>query len=113
MKYLLLIRWDESAGMAWTPEQAGREMQAHGAFIQALGPRMLGGERLQPSSSARRMTVRGGRRQITEGPFTETHEALGGYYLIEAATTAEALDWAARCPSAAHGSVDVVPVWAT
>ncbi len=112
MKYLLLIRWDESAGLARPPAEERRELEAHGRFVEALGPRLLGGARLRPSTAARSVRVRQGRRLVTDGPFAEVKEALGGYYLIEAASPEEALDWAARCPSASHGSVEVIPTWA-
>jgi hypothetical protein len=111
VKYLLLIHWDETAGGKRSPAEDEREMGEHRAYAQALGPRLLGGERLASTAAARRVTLRGGARAVTDGPFAETKEALGGYYVVECADADEALEWAARCPSARHGTVEVRPVW--
>jgi hypothetical protein len=111
VKYALLIWWNEVEGLARPTSEDRRELAAHGAFVQTLGPRLLGGQRLEPERRAARVRVRGGRRSITDGPFAETKEVLGGFYLIECATRDEALDWAARCPSAEHGTVEVRPIW--
>jgi hypothetical protein len=111
MKYMLLITWDERAGMARDPAADQAEVKEHGAFVEALGPRLLEGARLRPTSEAARVRVRDGKHGVTDGPFAETKEALGGYYVIECQDRAEALQWAARCPSAKHGTVEVRPLW--
>jgi hypothetical protein len=111
MKYVLLIHWDERAGLARPEAEQRAEMAEHGAFVQALGARLVAGERLQPEASARRVTQKGGRRAVLDGPFAETKEVLGGYYVIECDSHEEATTWAARCPSAKHGTVEVRPVW--
>jgi hypothetical protein len=111
VKYLLLIHWDETAGARRPAAEEQAEMAEHRAYGQALGARRLGGDRLRPSGEARCVTTRGGRRTVTDGPYAETKEVLGGYYLIECADAAEALEWAARCPSAKHGTIEVRPVW--
>jgi hypothetical protein len=111
MKYALLIWWNEVAGLARTKADDQKELEAHGAFVEALGPRILGGQRLEPERRAVRVKVRGGRRSSTEGPFAETREVLGGFYLVECASLEEAVDCAARCPSAEHGTVEVRPIW--
>jgi hypothetical protein len=111
VKYVLLIHWDENAGAKWTPAENQTVMEEHRAFGQALGSRLLAGERLQATSAAKRVTTRGGRRAVTEGPFTETKEVVGGYYVLECASAEEALEWAAKCPSSKHGTVEVRPVW--
>lgn len=113
MKYMLLITWDERQGLARPEAEQRAELEAHGDFVEALGPRLLEGARLRPSSEGRRVQVRAGRQVVTDGPFTETKEALGGYYVIECADEAEAVAWAARCPSARHGTVEVRPLWVT
>jgi hypothetical protein len=111
MKYVLLIHWDEEAGLARPAAEQRAEMAEHGAFVQALGGQLVAGERLQPEAAARRVTQKGGRRTIVDGPFAETKEVLGGYYVIECDSIDDATAWAARCPSAKHGTVEVRPVW--
>ena len=111
MKYMLLIHWDEKAGLARSPAEQQAELAEHMAFVQALGTRLVGRDRLQPAATARLVSVKGGRRSVKEGPFAETREVLGGYYAIECKDADEAVEWAARCPSAKHGTVEVRPVW--
>ena len=86
-------------------------MAAHGDFVAALGARLVAGERLMPSSQGRRVTARAGKPVVTDSPFAEAKEVLGGYYVIECASLDEAVEWAGRCPSARHGTVEVRPVW--
>ena len=71
---------------------------------------LLGGEGLQPSSAATTVRVRDGERVLTDGPFAETKEQLGGFYLLDCDNLDEAIDWAAKIPGAGHGSVEVRPV---
>jgi hypothetical protein len=78
------------------------ELRAAGAYVA--------GDALQPTATAKSVRLRDGERQTTDGPFAETKETLGGYYLVEAASDAEALDWAAKIPSARYGTVEVRPV---
>ena len=72
---------------------------------------MLGGEALQPTSSATTVRVRNGQVVTTDGPFAETREALGGYYLFECRDLDQAIEWAARIPGALSGSVEVRPIF--
>src|SRR3954451_17355903 len=112
MHYLLTIYIDESGFAESTPEQAQEmtsaylalteEMKAAGAFI--------GGEGLQPTSTATTVTVRDGETIVTDGPFAETREQLGGYYLLDCKDLDEAIGWAARIPGSESGSVEVRPV---
>ena len=111
MKFALLIWWNEVEGLARKPADDAQEIAEHGNFVEALGPRILGGQRLEPERKAARVKVRGGRRSVTDGPFAETKEVLGGFYILECASRDEAVEWAARCPSAAHGTVEVRPIW--
>jgi hypothetical protein len=113
LKYALLIWWNEVEGLGRSKADDQKEVASHGAFIQALGPRLLGGQRLEPERHAARVQVRGGRRLVTDGPFAETKEVLGGFYLLECASKDEAVEWAARCPSAQHGTIEVRPIWST
>jgi hypothetical protein len=87
-------------------------MSAYFAFTEEARQAgvLLGGEGLDRSSSATTVRVSGGERVLSDGPFAETKEQLGGYYLLECANLDEAIDWAARIPGAATGSVEVRPV---
>ena len=103
-KYLILIYGQESDA-APTPDQWDWMMQAHGRFAQAVdqqGGNILGGEALQPTATA--TSVRNDGQAVTDGPFVETKEALGGFYLIEAADLDQALAFAKLCPLPAAGS---------
>ena len=99
MQYLLLLHADESGWAAMTPAE-----QQSGA--------MVGANRLQPASTATTTRVVDGKAEVHDGPFVDTKEQLGGYYLIEAPDLDAALAWAQRCPGAHHGSIEVRPVWA-
>ena len=113
MKYLLQIYAGEAAENAIPPEEMGVMMEAFGAYTEALvkAGALLGGERLRPVADATSVRVRGGKTEVLDGPFAETREQLGGYYLIEAPDLDAALAWAARCPSASYGTIEVRPVW--
>jgi hypothetical protein len=111
-KYLILIYGQESDAPP-TPEQWDWMMQAHGQFAQAVdqqGGKILGGEALQPTATA--TSVRDDGQAVTAGPFAETKEALGGFYLIEAADPEQALALAKQCP-APGGGVELRPVMDT
>lgn len=112
MKYMLLIYDDEKVWEAMTPEESGATMGEYFAFSRALGQsgRMVAGEALQPVATATTVRVRGGQLQTTDGPFAETREQLGGFYLVEAADLDEAVAIAARIPSARLGCVEVRPL---
>jgi hypothetical protein len=71
---------------------------------------LVGGEALEPISAATTVRVRGGERMITDGPFAETKEQLGGFYLVDCADLDEAIEWAARIPSGEFGSIEVRPI---
>ena len=112
MRYLLSIYGDESGWNEATPEQVGAIMAAYDEFgtkVKAAGV-MLGGEGLQSSSTATTVRVRDGETLTTDGPFAETTEQLGGYYLLECKDLDEAIGWAAQIPGAQNGSVEVRPV---
>jgi hypothetical protein len=114
MKYVLLIFSNEAA-MASAPEAATNEMMAaYGAYHQAMTQAgvIVGGERLRPSSAATTVRTTNGKTQVLDGPYAETKEKLGGYFVIEAPNLDAALSWAERCPGAAHGVVEVRPIWA-
>ena len=112
MRYLLLIYADESGMMDVTPEQMEAEMEAYRAFGAAVDAEgiMRGGDALQPTSSATTVRVRDGKTIMTDGPFAETREQLGGYYMVECDTLDQAIDAARRIPGAGYGSVEVRPI---
>ena len=111
MRYLLLIYADPATAPA-TPERWEAMLAEYGAYtgwLQETGAH-LGGEALQPVSDATTVAVRDGRRLVTDGPFAETKEQLGGYYLIDVADLDGAIDAAARVPGAALGRVEIRPI---
>jgi hypothetical protein len=112
MKYLLTIYNDESGMTEATPAQIQETMAAYGAFgqeIDAAGVHVAG-EGLQPTATATTVRVRDGERLLTDGPFAETKEQLGGFYLLDCKDLDEALGWAAKIPGAQQGAVEVRPV---
>ena len=114
MEYLLLIYSNESA-MQKAPKEASAQMHnAYMAYTEAMQKAgvMVGGNRLRPATEATTVRSPNGKKTVLNGPFAETKEQLGGYYLIEAPDLDAALAWAARCPGAQHGSIEVRPVWA-
>jgi hypothetical protein len=114
MQYLLLIYADEN-GLARLPkDQADKALAEYGKFTSELkeSGKLLGSNRLRPVANSTTVRVREGKTQMTDGPFAEAREALGGYYLIEAKDLDEATKIAARCPGAHHGSVEIRPIWA-
>lgn len=114
MQYMLLIYGNEAGMLSASKEVAGQMMAAYGAYTEAMKKAgvYIGGNRLQPTSSATTVRARNGKSSVLDGPYAETKEQLGGYYMIEAADLDAALSWAARCPGAAHGAIEVRPLWA-
>jgi hypothetical protein len=112
MRFMLLVNSDKSAP---PPQKAEMEaiIQGHerfGAELHAAG-KMVHGERLRPDEETSRVRLKGGHRQVTDGPFTETKEVLGGFYLIECDDMKEAIEWAKKIPLREGGTVDVRSVW--
>lgn len=112
MKYLLLIYANEAAQAQMDPEVMGRLIGEYNEFTTALRSAggLIAGDALQPTMTATSVRVRGGKTVRTDGPFAETKEQLGGYYLIEAKDLDEAIAWAAKIPDAREGTVEVRPV---
>ena len=113
MRYLLMIYSDEAKDTAMSEADYGRLMADYGTFTSELeqSGKLQGGERLRPIADATTVRVRDGEPLITDGPFAETKEQIGGYYLIEAENLDEALAWAKKIPSATYGSIEVRPIW--
>jgi hypothetical protein len=109
MEYLLLIYGKEAQMQAPNPER----MAAYVAYTKALKDAgvLRGGNRLQPVSSATTVRAANGKPAVLDGPFAETKEQLGGYYLIDVPDLDAALSWASRCPGAVHGAIEVRPLW--
>ena len=112
MKYLCLIYDEEKRLQAMTKSELDALMQEYFVFTKAIeqSGNMLGGYDLQPVQNATTVRVRAGKVSTTDGPFAETKEQLGGYYLIEAGDLNEAIQIAARIPSARLGAIEVRPV---
>jgi hypothetical protein len=113
MQYLLLIYENEAKSAARTEAETAATHQDYIAFTQSIiqSGHFKGGERLRPSSAATTVRIRDGKTLTTDGPFAETREQLGGYYMIEAKDLDEASGIAARLPGAKVGSIEVRPVW--
>ena len=113
MQYMLLIYGDERATEAMPREQMTEIINAHMAYGQALKDAKVwvASNRLRPISAATTVRIRDGQTKVVDGPFAETKEQLGGYYLIDAPDLDAALSWAARCPAARYGTVEVRPIW--
>lgn len=108
MRYLLLIYGQEDPNRAPDPTEMKRWYD-YTADLQKAGV-YHAGDALQPSMTATTVRNRDGETVTTDGPFAETKEVLGGYYLIECDTLDQALEWAARCPGADYGSIEVRPI---
>jgi len=112
MKYMLLIHDDEKAWAKMTDAERQRIYGEYGQFGQQIKDtgHYLAGAQLQPTTTATSVRVRDGKRLVTDGPFAETREQLGGYYLVNAKDLDEAIGIAARIPSAKAGTIEVRPV---
>jgi hypothetical protein len=113
MNYLLLIYNSETQENGMSEEDVKKLMGEYTEFTKSIvqSGAFKAGDRLRPVSSASTVRIRNGKTAITDGPFAETREQLGGYYLIEAKNLDEATAIAARIPSARTGSIEVRPVW--
>ena len=109
MQYMLLIYEDDAKRVAnmddWMPTCAAyaQAMQKAGIYVT--------GNRLRGTSTATSVSVRDGKTHVIDGPYAEAKEQLGGFHIIDVPDLDTALAWAARCPSASRGSVEVRPVW--
>jgi hypothetical protein len=113
MQYLLMIYRNEAEFSNMEAAATKQIMEEYGAFTQSIiqSGNFKAGDRLQPATTATTVRVRDGKTLTTDGPFAETHEQLGGYYLIDAKDLDAALAIAARIPGARHGSIEVRPIW--
>ncbi len=113
MQYILMLHVDEADFPRLSPEDRQRGLAAYAAYTEAITKAgvVVGWNRLQPSPSAKTVRTRDGKPQVLDGPFAETKEQLGGFYIIDVPDLDAALAWAARCPATGHGVVEVRPLW--
>lgn len=112
MKYMLMAYVNESGWTQLTEAEKEQGMAAYMAYSEALTKAgvFVGSNRLQPSSTATTVRAGNGKPQVLDGPFVDSKEQLGGYFLIDVDDLDAALSWAARCPAASHGVVEVRPI---
>jgi hypothetical protein len=113
MKYMLLIVGDESRYADWSEEDMAAQMKLWDAYTKELleAGAFVSGEGLQTSTTATTLQVTDGERILTDGPFADTKEHIGGFYVIDCANLDQAIDWAAKLPSAATGGLcEIRPV---
>jgi len=113
MKYLLLIYAEEAGWSNLTQEQQIQGVAAYTAYTDALNAAgvRLGSDRLRPIATATSVRIVNGETKVLDGPYAESKEQLGGFYMIDVPDLDTALSWAARCPGAAYGTIEVRPVW--
>jgi hypothetical protein len=112
MRYMMLIYEDETGSDQVSEAELAETMAAYNAFGEESRQAgvNLGGEALHPTPTATTVKVKDGQVLTTDGPFAETKEALGGYYLMECANLDEAIKWAAKIPGARSGSIEIRPI---
>lgn len=113
MKYLTMIFTDENSEVSLSPEEEAAMMAEYGEFMEAATAAgiMRGGERLRPTTAATTVRVQGGEVVTTDGPYAETKEHLGGYFIIDCENLDDAISWASRIPGARRGAIEVRPIW--
>jgi hypothetical protein len=113
MEYLLLLHSNENGWGNLSPAEQERGMASYMAYTEALrqAGALKGSNRLAPVANATTVRVADGKTQVLDGPYADLKEQLGGYYLIDVPDLDAALSWAARCPGASHGVIEVRPLW--
>jgi hypothetical protein len=113
MQYMLMVFADSSRFAKMSKADQEQGMAAYTSYTKALREAgvHVGSNRLGPASSATTVRVANGKSQILNGPYADSKEQFGGYFLIDVPDLDEALSWAARCPGASHGAVEVRPLW--
>jgi hypothetical protein len=109
MRYTLMLYSREADWAAVPPEAMAEQLQVFGAYIGALREAgvFVDTDWLQPTTTATTLTLRGGTKLVQDGPFAETREQLGGYFVIDVPDLDAALAWAERCPAAQYGLVEI------
>jgi hypothetical protein len=113
MQYMLLIHAEENGWAKLTKAEQEQGLAAYTAYGQALkaAGAYVSADRLQGSSTASTVRVKDGKTKVLNGPYAESKEQLAGYYMIEAKDLDAAIAWAAKCPGAHHGVIEVRPTW--
>lgn len=113
MQYLLMLYVNQGGWTKLTKAEQEQGMAAYAAYSEALkkAGALVGANRLQPTTVATTVRMANGKTQVLDGPYADSKEQLGGYYLIDVPDLDAALSWAARCPAANHGVVEVRPIW--
>jgi len=113
MRYILLIANDEQSYLARSPQEADTTMGAYAQWAEDMGKRgkLHGGERLRPTTDATTVQVRNGEVLTSDGPFAETKEQIGGYFLVDCKDLDEAIEVASQLPGAQNGTIEVRPIW--
>ncbi len=113
MKYILMAYVNEGGWPKMTQAEQQQGMAAYLAYGEALTKAgvLVGSNRLQASTAATTVRMANGKSQVLDGPYVDSKEQLGGYFLIDVADLDAAISWAARCPAVGHGVVEVRPIW--
>jgi hypothetical protein len=114
MQYLFMLYANETGWSKLSKAEQEQGVAAYRSYTEALNKAgvLRGSNRLQPISTATTVRVTGGKSQVLDGPYIDSKEQLGGYYLVDVPDLDTAISWAARCPGASHGTIEVRPVWA-
>lgn len=113
MQYILMLYVEEAGWSKLTKDEQERGIAAYMAYTEALKKAgvLTGVNRLQASSTATTVRVANGKSQVLDGPFADSKEQLGGYFIVDVPDLDAAISWASRCPAANHGTVEVRPLW--
>jgi len=113
MQYLLMAYVNEGSWPKMTLAEQQQGAAAYKAYGEALKKAavLVGNNRLQPTATATTVRIANGKSQVLDGPYVDSKEQLGGYYLIDVKDLDAAISWASRCPAAGHGIVEVRPIW--
>ena len=113
MQYLLMIYGNEAGMQAASKDQVTQMSAAYMAYTEAMKQAgvIRGGERLRPTSEATTVRVKNGKTEVLDGPYADTKEQLGGFFMIDVPDLDAALSWAAKCPGASMGTMEVRPIW--
>jgi hypothetical protein len=113
MQYLLMVYVNEAGWPKMSKAEQEQGIAAYGAYTEALNKAgvLKSSNRLQPVSAATTVRLANGKPQVLDGPYVDSKEQIGGYYLIDVTDLDAAISWASRCPGASHGVIEVRPIW--
>jgi hypothetical protein len=115
MQYMLTLYSEEAGWNRLTEAEQQQAVASYMAYTEALknAGAWVASSRLQPTSTATTVRIADGKTQVLDGPYSDSKEQVGGFYLIDVPDLDAALSWAARCPAASHGTIEVRPLWPT